>query len=56
MAQLLAHTVVVVALVAAYTVVTVTGHDGTPMLGILGGYIAGAGAQAGFTRAGSVSK
>lgn len=51
MIEILAHTVVVVCLIAAYTVLTVTGHDGTALLGILGGYIAGAGLQQGLTRA-----
>lgn len=51
MVGILAHTVVVICLVAAYTVLTVTGHDGTALLGILGGYIAGAGLQGGIERA-----
>ena len=44
--------VIAVALIAAYTVVTVTGHDGVPLLTLLGGYIAGVGTQAGLKRAG----
>lgn len=51
MIEILAHTVVVICLIAAYTVLTVTGHDGTALLGVLGGYIAGAGLQGGISRA-----
>lgn len=53
MIEVLAHTLVVVILIAAYTVLTVTGHDGTALLGVLGGYLAGAGLQAGVSRAGT---
>lgn len=41
----ISHSVVIVALVVAYVVVTVTGNDGTPLLAVLGGYVGGAGIQ-----------
>lgn len=47
------YAVVAVALIAAYVVVVVTGHDGTPLVTLLGGFIAGVGAQAGFRRTGA---
>ena len=55
MVPILAHTLVVVVLVASYTVLTVTGHDGTALLGVLGGYLAGAGFQSGLTKASNAS-
>jgi len=45
------HGVIVLGLVAAYVVVTVTGHDGTPLLGVLGGYASGAAAPLAITAA-----
>ena len=43
MAHLIAHTIVIVALLTAYVTLSVTGHDGTALLGTLGGYVGGAG-------------
>lgn len=43
--QLVVSAVVAVALVAAYVVVTVTGHDGTGLLGALAGWLAGGASQ-----------
>lgn len=40
------HTVVAIAIIACYTVLTALGHDGTPVLTLLGGQALGAGAQA----------
>lgn len=40
---LIIHGVIAVALIAAYVVLTVTGHDGTVILGLLGGQGIGAG-------------
>lgn len=48
---LIAHTVVAVVLIIAYSVVTVTGNDGTPLLGVLVGYLGGAATQLGIERA-----
>jgi hypothetical protein len=42
---LLLHTIVVLALVGAYLAVTLTGKDATALLGVLGGYLGGAGVQ-----------
>lgn len=50
---LVVHAVISVALVVAYVIVTVTGHDGDPLLTLLAGYIVGVGAQAGLRRAGA---
>lgn len=41
-ARILSHTVIVLALVAAYVAVTLHGDDGTLVVGLLGGYIGGA--------------
>lgn len=49
--QLIAHLVSVVVLVAAYTALTIAGHDGTALLGALGGYLGGAGVNAVATAA-----
>ena len=49
--QLVCHTAVVLALLAAYVVMTVTGHDATALLGLLAGYIGGAGTAAVVARA-----
>lgn len=40
---LLLHTIVVLALLGAYLAISLTGHDGTALLGVLGGYLGGAG-------------
>lgn len=45
-AQLIAHTLVVLVLIAAAVVLTVTGHDGTPAWAALGGYAGGSAFQA----------
>lgn len=39
------HVVVAVVLVVAYTVLTVLGHDGNPLLVLLGGQAVGGGIQ-----------
>lgn len=39
---LITHTLVLVTLIIGYVVVTVTGHDGTGLLGIILGYLGGA--------------
>lgn len=44
--QLIAHLVTVALLVAAYTALTIAGHDATAVLGALGGYLGGAGVSA----------
>ena len=41
----LTHTVVVVALIAAYVVLAIYGVDGNALLAALAGYLGGAGAQ-----------
>jgi hypothetical protein len=43
--SLLAHTIVVVALIGAAVALTITGHDGTPAWAAIGGYAGGAGVQ-----------
>lgn len=40
--QLVTHAVVALALIGAYTALTVLGHDGTPVLGALAGYLGAA--------------
>ena len=45
-AAAIVHTAIVLALIVSYTVLSVTGHDGTPVLGILAGYLGGVGASA----------
>jgi hypothetical protein len=40
------HTIIVLALVAAYTAITITHGDGTPLLGVMAGYIGAAGITA----------
>lgn len=42
-AAVIAHAVIVVALLAAYVALSLTGHDATAMLELLAGYLAGAG-------------
>lgn len=44
-AQIIAHTGVTVALIAAYTVLTLTGHDANAILAALGGYLGGGAVQ-----------
>lgn len=44
------HALVSVALIVAYLVVTVQGFDGTPLLGVLGGYIGGGAVQGAVQR------
>jgi len=39
--QIIVHSVLILALVVSYTVVTVTGNDGTGILAILAGYVGG---------------
>ncbi len=39
------HALISVALIVCYTVLTAIGHDGTVLLGALGGYLGGAGVQ-----------
>jgi len=41
--KVIVHAVIVLALVAAYVAVTLSGADGTAVLGVLGGYIGGSG-------------
>lgn len=41
--------VVAVALIVAYAVVTATGHDADALLGVLAGYLGGAGTHAAVT-------
>lgn len=40
---LITHAVVLITLIISYTVITVTGHDGTALLGAIAGYIGAAG-------------
>lgn len=49
--QVVCHTVVVLALLAAYVVLTETGHDATPLLGLLVGYVGGVGSAAAIAKA-----
>jgi hypothetical protein len=42
---LLLHTIVVVALIGAYVGLTVSGNDGSAVLGVLVGYLGGAATQ-----------
>lgn len=51
MVQLVCHTIVVLALLAAYVVLTVLGHDATALLGLLVGYIGGVGSVAAISKA-----
>jgi len=37
----IAHTVIIVCLLSAYVTLTLTGHDGSAVLGVLGGYSGG---------------
>ena len=46
MSAVLVHTLVVIAALAAYTVLTVTGNDGNPVFAFLGGQAAGGFVQA----------
>ena len=46
MAALVSHTLIVLALIGTYVALTLRGADATAVLGLLGGYIAGAGTQA----------
>ena len=41
--EIITHTVVAIALIMAYVAVTIIGDDGNTVLGILAGYIGGAG-------------
>lgn len=50
---LVVHGLIAVALIVAYTVVTVTGNDGDPLLTLLAGYIVGVGTQVGLRKAGA---
>jgi hypothetical protein len=50
---LVVHAAIAIALIVAYTVVTVTGHDGDPLLTLLAGYIVGVGTQVGLRKAGA---
>lgn len=43
--QAIFHGIVLAALIAAYTVLTVAGHDGTALIGAFAGYLGGAGTQ-----------
>lgn len=45
MAAVVSHTVIVLALVIAYVVVTLNGDDGTALLALAGGYLGGAAVQ-----------
>jgi hypothetical protein len=49
--QLAIHALIVVALIVAYTVVTVANHDATALLGVLVGYIGGAGSAVAVAKA-----
>lgn len=40
--QQLIHGAIIVVLIAAYTALTISNHDGTALLGALGGYLGGA--------------
>lgn len=51
MAQLVVHGLTVVALVVCYTVLSATGHDGNALLGVLAGYLGGAGATVAVAKA-----
>lgn len=44
LAALIVHGTVLGVLAVCYVVVTVTGHDGAGLLGVIGGYLGGAGA------------
>jgi hypothetical protein len=46
MTQAIIDAIVTVALIAAYAALTVTGHDGTAILGVLAGYLGRAGTAA----------
>ena len=48
---LLLHTMVVLCLVGAYVALTVTHNDGSAILGVLIGYLGGAGTATAITRA-----
>lgn len=50
---LVVHALIAVALIVAYVIVTITEHDGTPLLTLTAGYLLGVGAQAGLRRAGA---
>lgn len=52
-ANVISHTVVIVALVAAYVAVTLTGHDASDILGALGGYLFGGVMQVGSAKIGN---
>lgn len=49
--QAIFHGIVLAALIAAYTVLTATGHDGTALIGAFAGYLGGAGTQTLATKA-----
>lgn len=40
-----AHVAALASLLAAYVVLTISGHDATVLIGVLGGYVGGAGVQ-----------
>lgn len=48
--QAVSHLTITIGLLAAYVVLTVLNHDGTALLGALGGYLGGAGVAAVSTR------
>jgi len=50
--QIITHTVVLIVLAVCYTVITALGHDGNPLLGVIAGYLGGAGIQQQSTKTG----
>ena len=49
--QIVAHSAIVGLLIVCYTVITVTGNDGNPLLGVIGGYIGGSAATVAVAKA-----
>lgn len=49
--QAIFHGIVLAALIAAYTALTLAGHDGTALIGAFAGYLGGAGTQIVGTKA-----
>jgi ABC-type thiamine transport system ATPase subunit len=48
---LLLHAIVALALILSYTLLSITGNDASTLLGLLAGYLGGAGAQIGIDAA-----
>lgn len=53
--QQIMHGLVTLALIGAYVAMTVLNHDGNPLLGVLIGYLGGAGVSQATTSAGKGS-